>query len=145
MGLTTTLRWQVFDLSGKWLRKTLMSFVQITYGRTISRQIRDTLSWCFSESQLLYYATTLREAGWPGGRRAPPPPPRSQHDMERTRQVGRRCGGGGASWLLGLLLAGEWILSSLECVRVLQDIQFKLNCPNYFDHKMGVIRIKFDL
>lgn len=36
-----TLMGEVFDMRGvfKWLRKTLISFVQITYGRTINRYV----------------------------------------------------------------------------------------------------------
>ncbi|KAF0304671.1 Sorting nexin-25 [Amphibalanus amphitrite] len=115
---------EVFDLSGKWLRKTLMSFVQITYGRTISRQIRDTLSWCFSESQLLYYATTLREACWPGGKRPPPAPPRSQQDMERTRQETRELLVNNVPELLTNLLGlHNSRLGGVKVFETLQDVR----------------------
>merc|ERR1740137_36725 len=38
---------EIFDLRGafKWLRKTLVTFVQISFGRTISRQLSDTANW----------------------------------------------------------------------------------------------------
>ncbi|KAF4521148.1 hypothetical protein B566_EDAN012914 [Ephemera danica] len=49
---------EVFDLRGlfRWLRRSLITFVQITYGRTITRQVRETVAWCFSEPMLHYYA-----------------------------------------------------------------------------------------
>lgn len=38
---------EIFDMGGvfKWLRKSIISFVQISYGRTINRYVR-TLSIC---------------------------------------------------------------------------------------------------
>ncbi|XP_022114561.2 sorting nexin-25 isoform X3 [Pieris rapae] len=60
---------EVFDARGvfKWLRKTLVSFVQITYGRTINRQIKETISWLFSEQMLHYYISAALKSWWPGG------------------------------------------------------------------------------
>lgn len=71
---------EVFDMRGvfKWLRKTLISFVQITYGRTINRQIRDTITWIFSESMLHYYISIIMKSWWPGGILAKPGEVRSQ-------------------------------------------------------------------
>lgn len=46
---------EVFDMRGvfKILRKSLMTFVQITYGSTISRQLRDTVAWATSEHMVI--------------------------------------------------------------------------------------------
>ncbi|XP_050362850.1 sorting nexin-25 isoform X6 [Nymphalis io] len=60
---------EVFDMRGvfRWLRKTLVTFVQITYGRTINRQIKETISWLFSEQMLHYYTGIVLKSWWPGG------------------------------------------------------------------------------
>lgn len=61
---------EIFDMGGgvfKWLRRSLISFVQITYGRTINRQIRDTVNAAFDEPQLHAYATAVLKCLWPGG------------------------------------------------------------------------------
>ncbi|KAF5269792.1 hypothetical protein FQA39_LY08573 [Lamprigera yunnana] len=64
-----TLMSEIFDMRGvfKYLRKTLIAFVQVTYGRTINRQIRDTIAWCFSEQMLHYYLTLVIKSWWPSG------------------------------------------------------------------------------
>lgn len=86
-----TLMSEVFDMRGlfKWLRKSLITFVQITYGRTINRQIRDTISWCFSESMLHYYITVLLKTWWPGGELAADGPERSEEMKSATAQLAR--------------------------------------------------------
>ncbi|CAD5114528.1 DgyrCDS3651 [Dimorphilus gyrociliatus] len=60
---------EVFELSGvsKWLRRTLISFVQITFGRSINKQLRETIKWLYSEDMVLYYLLTFKEALWPDG------------------------------------------------------------------------------
>ncbi|KAH9640653.1 hypothetical protein HF086_000597 [Spodoptera exigua] len=60
---------EVFDMRGvfRWLRKTLVTFVQITYGRTINRQIKETVTWLFSEQMLHYYISVVLKSWWPGG------------------------------------------------------------------------------
>lgn len=60
---------EVFNMGGvfKWLRRSLISFVQITYGRTINRQIRDSIYYLFEESMLHYYASSALKSFWPGG------------------------------------------------------------------------------
>lgn len=86
-----TLMSEIFDMRGvfKWLRKSLITFVQITYGRTINRQIRDTISWVFSESMLHYYITILLKSWWPAGELAPPSPERSDEVKMATTQLAR--------------------------------------------------------
>ncbi|XP_076054361.1 sorting nexin-25-like isoform X3 [Oratosquilla oratoria] len=58
---------EVCELRGvrKWLRKTLISFVQITYGKTITKHVRETVSSLLAESMVLYYAHTIRDSLWP--------------------------------------------------------------------------------
>ena len=57
---------ELFDMRGvfKWVRKSLMTFVQITYGSTINRQIRDTVTWVTSEQMILYYLHAFKKAFW---------------------------------------------------------------------------------
>merc|ERR1719510_1826293 len=58
---------EVFDMRGvfKILRKSLMTFVQITFGSTINRQLRNIVSWATSELMVLRYIHTFRTAFWP--------------------------------------------------------------------------------
>lgn len=58
---------EIFDLTGpfKFLRKSLISFVQLTYGGTINRQIRDLISGCFDETNLHHYLSSLLKTLWP--------------------------------------------------------------------------------
>lgn len=78
---------EIFDMWGvfKYLRKTLIAFVQVTYGRTINRQIYDTISWCFSEEMLHYYITLIMKSWWPAGVLAKPYPERSLEEREETK------------------------------------------------------------
>ena len=58
---------EIFDLTGpfKFLRKSLISFVQLTYGGTINRQLRDLISSYFDETSLHQYASEYLKAFWP--------------------------------------------------------------------------------
>lgn len=58
---------EIFDLTGpfKFLRKSLISFVQLTYGGTINRQLRDFILSFFDESNLHYYASVCLKSFWP--------------------------------------------------------------------------------
>lgn len=58
---------EIFDLTGpfKFLRKSLISFVQLTYGGTINRQVRDLILGCFDENNLHHYLSSLLKALWP--------------------------------------------------------------------------------
>ena len=58
---------EVFDLEENvgWLRKSLIAFVQVSYGKTINRQIRETLSWLTSEAMIGFYLSNLRDSFWP--------------------------------------------------------------------------------
>ncbi|XP_036621256.1 sorting nexin-25 [Trichosurus vulpecula] len=79
---------EIFELRGmfKWVRRTLIALVQVTFGRTINKQIRDTVNWIFSEPMLVYYINVFRDAFWPNGKLAPPTPPRSEEQSQETKQ-----------------------------------------------------------
>ncbi|XP_074084956.1 sorting nexin-25 isoform X1 [Macrotis lagotis] len=79
---------EIFELRGmfKWVRRTLIALVQVTFGRTINKQIRDTVNWIFSEPMLVYYINIFRDAFWPNGKLAPPTPPRSEEQSQETKQ-----------------------------------------------------------
>ncbi|KAM5264753.1 sorting nexin-25 isoform 3-T3 [Ctenodactylus gundi] len=79
---------EIFELRGmfKWVRRTLIALVQVTFGRTINKQIRDTVSWIFSEQMLVYYISVFRDAFWPNGKLAPPTRIRSKAQSQETKQ-----------------------------------------------------------
>ncbi|KAJ0179237.1 hypothetical protein K1T71_004949 [Dendrolimus kikuchii] len=80
---------EVFDMRGvfRWLRKTLVTFVQITYGRTTNRQIKETISWLFSEQMLHYYISVVLKSWWPGGVLSESTSNRNFQDREHTRTL----------------------------------------------------------
>lgn len=82
---------EIFDMGGvfKWLRKSLISFVQITYGRTINRQIRESVAYLFEESMLHYYFSAILKSFWPGGVLASSYPVRSDDIKEMTRNAAK--------------------------------------------------------
>ncbi|KAK3892859.1 hypothetical protein Pcinc_003300 [Petrolisthes cinctipes] len=74
----------------KWLRKTLISFVQITYGKTITKHVRETVSSLLSEAMVLYYIHTVRDNCWPAhDHLQDTPAPRTEEDKLRTRYEAR--------------------------------------------------------
>lgn len=83
---------EIFDHKGfnKYLRKTLITFVQITYGRTINRQIHDIITWYFSEKQLHYYLSLLTKSFWPQGMLAQKGPERSALEKSFTANEARK-------------------------------------------------------
>ena len=58
---------EVFDMRGvsKILRKSLMTFVQLTYGRTITSYIYSYISWMTSDRMVIKYIKTIKNALWP--------------------------------------------------------------------------------
>lgn len=82
---------EIFDMGGvfKWVRKSLISFVQITYGRTINRQIRDTVNYLFEEPMLHHYASTALKSFWPGGVLASAYPERTDDMREMTANAAK--------------------------------------------------------
>ncbi|XP_075466353.1 sorting nexin-25 isoform X2 [Ascaphus truei] len=79
---------EIFEMRGmfKWVRKTLIALVQITFGRTINKQIRDTVNWIFSEQMLVYYINVFRDAFWPNGKLAAPKTSRTELQCQETKQ-----------------------------------------------------------
>ncbi|CAH0561356.1 unnamed protein product [Brassicogethes aeneus] len=80
---------ELFDMKGffKYLRKTLIGFVQVTYGKNINKQIHETINWYFSEQMLHYYITLILKSYWPGGALVGPEPIRS--DEEKLKAAKR--------------------------------------------------------
>ncbi|KAJ8383449.1 hypothetical protein AAFF_G00220450 [Aldrovandia affinis] len=79
---------EIFELRGmfKWVRKTLIALVQVTFGRTINKQIRDTVHWIFSEQMLVYYINVFRDTFWPNGKLAPHNKIRSDAEHRETKE-----------------------------------------------------------
>ncbi|KAJ8949688.1 hypothetical protein NQ314_008150 [Rhamnusium bicolor] len=77
---------EIFDMRGvfKYVRKTLIGFVQVTYGRNINKQIHETISWWFSEEMLHYYITLILKNFWPGGSPADLGPHRTKEERLQT-------------------------------------------------------------
>ncbi len=57
---------ELFELKGmkKWFRKSLILFVQFTYGATINRKIRECIYYFFSEEMLTFYLKQLKDSMW---------------------------------------------------------------------------------
>ncbi|XP_067103339.1 sorting nexin-25 [Osmerus mordax] len=79
---------EIFELRGmfKWVRKTLIALVQVTFGRTINKQIRDTVHWIFSEQMLVSYINIFRETFWPNGKLAPHNKVRTDSERRETKE-----------------------------------------------------------
>jgi len=83
-----TLIGEIFELKGvfKILRKTLITFVQVTFGGTINRHLREFVSWLVDEPMLIYYIDNFKQSMWPKGKLAPYPPERTNLEKLRTRE-----------------------------------------------------------
>lgn len=79
---------EIFELRGmfKWVRRTLISLVQVTFGRTINKQIRDTVNWIFSEQMLVSYINIFRDTFWPNGKLAPHNKIRTDSERRETKE-----------------------------------------------------------
>uniref|UniRef100_A0A672GMF1 Sorting nexin 25 n=1 Tax=Salarias fasciatus TaxID=181472 RepID=A0A672GMF1_SALFA len=79
---------EIFELRGmfKWVRKTLIALVQVTFGRTINKQIRDTVNWIFCEQMLVCYISVFRDAFWPDGKLAPHVKVRTESERTETKE-----------------------------------------------------------
>lgn len=75
---------EIFDLTGpfKFLRKSLISFVQLTYGGTINRQLRDFILSFFDEASLHHYASMCLKSFWPNDEDNVKPAPERTDDMK---------------------------------------------------------------
>lgn len=78
---------EIFEMDGvfKWVRKSMISFVQITYGRSINRQIRDSINALFEESMLHHYATSALTSFWPGGELSTVYPERTENTAHAAK------------------------------------------------------------
>ncbi|XP_062281355.1 sorting nexin-25 [Scomber scombrus] len=79
---------EIFELRGmfKWVRKTLIALVQVTFGRTINKQIRDTVNWIFCEQMLVCYISVFRDNFWPNGKLAPHVKVRTDTERIETKE-----------------------------------------------------------
>jgi sorting nexin-25 len=66
------LFFELFELKSiiNWLPRLLFSTVQAAYGKSISRQFRETVDWICSEPMLIYYLQQFCDAYWPDGKLA---------------------------------------------------------------------------
>lgn len=78
---------EVFELRGmfKWLRKSFIMFVEVTFGRSINKQLRETVDWIFSESMVIYYIRLFKDSQWPDGKLAESLPSQSDEEKMKTR------------------------------------------------------------
>lgn len=82
---------EIFDLTGpfKFLRKSLISFVQLTYGGTINRQLRDFILSFFDEASLHHYASLCIKSFWPADEVSKIAPERTDDMKEMTAHAAR--------------------------------------------------------
>ncbi|XP_012936489.1 sorting nexin-25 [Aplysia californica] len=78
---------EVFELQGvfRWFRRSLMSFVELTFGRSIDRQLKATVDWLVSEQMLIYYTQTFKDSLWPDGEWAPSAAARNDAQQQEDR------------------------------------------------------------
>ncbi|XP_078326331.1 sorting nexin-25-like isoform X2 [Crassostrea virginica] len=78
---------EVFECHGtfKWLRGSFIMFVEVTFGRSINRQLRETVDWIFCESMIIYYITLFKNSMWPNGKLGESPPNKTDHQKLQTR------------------------------------------------------------
>ncbi|CAH3198059.1 unnamed protein product, partial [Porites evermanni] len=79
---------EVFELKGvfKWMRRTLIAFVQVTFGGTINKEIHCMVEWLVSESMVIYYIHLFRDSTWPGGELAKPAALRTEAEKIESRK-----------------------------------------------------------
>lgn len=109
---------EIFELSGVFnlLRRTLITFVQITYGKTINRHLLETVEWIFSESIIQYYLSLFKDSMWPNGEFAKPWPERTEKEKKQTQ-----------------LLAKQYLLSNIP--------EFAINFLGHQNAKKGVAKV----
>ena len=83
---------EIFELDdwSRVLRKQLMDFVQLTYGKNLHRSMQESLNWVVSEPMLIFYLEMFREAMWPEGKPAPPSPIRSDEQKAHTKDNAKK-------------------------------------------------------
>lgn len=82
---------ELFELQGvfQWLRRTVVGFVRLTYGKTINRTLSESVDWLFYDAQLLLYISSLAESLFP--REVPPVEVRTPALRAATRDNAERC------------------------------------------------------
>ncbi len=57
---------ELFELKGmkSLFRKSLIMFVQLTYGQTINRKIREFIYWILNDDMLAFYLGCIRDSFW---------------------------------------------------------------------------------
>ena len=83
---------EVFELDAwsRVLRKQLMELVQLTFGKSIDRELQEFTNWVVSEPMLIFYLETFQNAMWPDGKPAPPVPTRSDEQKAHTKEEARK-------------------------------------------------------
>lgn len=87
-----TLIGEIFEVKGifSWVRKTLIAIVQITFGKTINRQLRETVAWITSESIVLYCLQMFRDSMWPDKKLSHPTIMRTEKEKLKTREMAKQ-------------------------------------------------------
>lgn len=67
-----------------WLRRTIIVFFQVVFGKTINKQIKDCVTHLTSESFILDQLVKFRDSFWPDGVLAEANPPVSEDDKKLT-------------------------------------------------------------
>ena len=83
---------EVFELD-EWsrvLRKQLVELVQLTYGKSIDRELQEFINWVVSEPMLVFYLETFQGAMWPNGEPVPAAPTRSDEQKTDTKEKARQ-------------------------------------------------------
>lgn len=82
---------EVFELRGmfKWVRRSFMTFIELTFGSNINRQLREMVKWTYSEQMLLFYMRTFKDAMWPGGVLAQTPLLKTEAQKFETRMAAK--------------------------------------------------------
>ncbi|KAH9513960.1 sorting nexin 25 [Bulinus truncatus] len=74
---------EVFEIQGffRWFRKSLMSFVELTFGRSMDRQLKETVDHLVSEQMLIYYIQLFKDSMSPEG--YSPDPLQSKQEQQK--------------------------------------------------------------
>lgn len=77
---------EIFELkkAHNWLRRTIILFFQVAFGKTINKQIKDTVSQITSDTFIAEQLTKFKDSFWPNGDLAEASPTISEDDMKLT-------------------------------------------------------------
>lgn len=67
-----------------WLRRTIIMFFQVAFGKTINKQLKDSILQLTSETFIIDQLVKFRDSFWPDGVLAEPNPPVSEDDKKLT-------------------------------------------------------------